>query len=202
MTQYPGYQPPPPYSYQQPSGGRPTSVTVLAIIGIIWGALLLLCNVFGLIGAVALSAGTVTDPGMEALRENKLVWMSQMVMPVIGLIIAIVLIAGSIGSLMLKAWGRLAMIVYAVVAIVVGLLNAVVTLVYIAPTMKQNIPAGQNAEAFAAGQTFGMYCGILIVLAYPVFVLIFMNKPHVKAAFESGGATTGTGTGGYGTYPQ
>ncbi len=179
MTQYPNYASP---NFGVPTNPRPTSVTVLAIIGIIWAAILLLCNGFAMIGLVMMQSG-LPNPMFDEIRSNTFVWLVQIIVPVVGLINAVALMAGSIGALGLKPWGRSLMVIYAVVAIVIGLLNTVVTIVFLNPVMQRAIANDPNARAVAVGQQVGVYFGIAAVLLYPIFVLVFMNKAHVKAAF-------------------
>jgi hypothetical protein len=203
MTNYPQYpqQSPyqPDYSTLPPTSRLPTSVKVLAIIGIIWAALLLICNGIGLFGI----SGAIPNPLMDELRTNNpTVWASQIAIPVLGLVIALVLMAGSIGSLMLHNWGRVAMIVYAVIAILMGVTNAIITFVYVRPLMHQTFANQPNPEAVAMGQQIGFFCGAALVIVYPICVLVFMNKPSVKAAFADGGGSPPATAGPYPTYPQ
>src|SRR5437016_4767411 len=92
---------PPPYeppnaSYMIPPA-RPTSVTVISVLGIIFGALGCLCIVIGM-GWQAASGQQ--QGGSEAMK------MFGIVSGIAGLVLSIVLLIGSIGALSLRPWAR------------------------------------------------------------------------------------------------
>ena len=104
---------------------RPTSVTVFAILNIVFAA-------FGLFGAlasvmlfVAVGANS-NNPVIQVIRDNPAyaAWMKFSI--VLGVAVAAVLLAAGIGLLMLKSWARIVSIAYAIYAIVmipVGTVN-------------------------------------------------------------------------------
>ena len=189
MSQYPNYYNAPP------PNPRPTSVTVLAIVGIVWGALMLLCNGVGLIPELIPNFGGA-DPVFAELRANSVARAWGVVGPVIGLGLAVLLLAGSIGALMLRGWGRAAMMVFAVAEILAGLVNLVITIGVINPITAKAAPAGPGAQgnAFAIGQHFGTAVAVAVALVLPVWILIVMKRPAVIAAFAGtgeGGAASG-----------
>jgi hypothetical protein len=71
---------------------------------------------------------------------------------------------------------------------------------YLRPVMAKTLANTPNPEAAAMGQQVGFVFGVALVIAYPICVLIFMNKPNVKAAFGAGGSAP-VQTGAYPTYP-
>jgi len=151
---------------------RPTSVTVLAVIGIILGSLGVLgtgCAVMFMIGARQQFQNQIQAP---------LAWLA--VSALIGVAMCVLLLASSIAALKLIAWGRKGMLAYAMVGIVMNVVNAVVNLIYM----------DSSKAAFMVGVALG---GLVIGMIYPVCVLVFMKKPHVVAAFESGGAFNSPG---------
>ena len=205
MTQYPGYpQQQPSYYAPQPSP-RPTSVTVLAIIGIIWGGIQLLCNGVGIFGLLMLEkltqASGQPNPMVDAMQESPALMPVMMGAVILRLVLSIVLVAGSIGALSLKGWGRSAMLAYAWALVVVTIVETVVAATMTLPAIQKHLPSDPAMRQQMMAQQYGsMFCGPIIGLIYPIFVLVYMNKPHVKAAF-AGGGTPGAGGAGYGGAP-
>ena len=202
MSQYPGpgypQQTPNYYAPMPPQAPlRPTAVTVLAIFGIIFGVLGVLCKPIGLaMMFVPQQAGV--NP-MVDLQRDMMAW--NVINTVVGLAISVVLLAGSIGSLSLKPWARSAMISYAGLAVVMTLVNLVVTLIWIVPAMKQmqaQMPQQQGAPNMGAimqtAGAVGAFVGAAVALIYPVLLWYFYNRPEIKAAF-------GGGQGGPGGFP-
>ena len=161
---------------------RPTSVTVLAIIGIILGGLGALCSPFGLI-FYFVQVGP-PNPVIEATRADP-AWFGYTIgSTALGWVISVILLAGSIGSLMLKEWARKAMLAYAWVAIVMTPISFLVNLFWLGPKMKA---AMVNQPGAALGQAIGMFAPF-IALILPICILYFLTRPHVKAAFAEADA--------------
>jgi hypothetical protein len=192
MTQYPNSAAP----YVAPNP-RPTAVTVLAVVGIVWGVLMLLCNGMGLIPAIVPSIGA-GNPAFEEIRAHPLAGPWSVIGPIIGVALAVVLLAACAGALGLKPWGRSLMNVFALAEIFVVLFDAFVRLSIVNPiTIRAlaSMPGGAGAPAVQSLQLPLTLLGVVITLALPVCILLFMNRPHVKAAFA--GETTPGGIGGY-----
>src|SRR5438128_303609 len=107
---------PPPVPYASYAAGpavpgvtRPTSVTALAIIGIIWGGIAVLGGVWG----VASYFLPFHNPVIDKVKENPGLFVFTVVSGLVGLALAVVLLAGSIGALSLKPWARRAMLFWA-----------------------------------------------------------------------------------------
>lgn len=212
MSQYPPQpsqpssygQPPPQPPYGQPPYGqgplpygggvaprRPTSVTVLAIIGIVLAVLGLLGGVCGTLPLFREPGpGATRNPVIEAMRANPTYMKFAIVSTVLGVLLTIYLLVACISALNLKRWARKGMILYAWLAIlnaVVGLIvNAVLLLPILAPMLESTNPAERGG---AYGGIGGGLCAGLVGVVYPIFVIAFMNKPRVVAAFEESGPT-------------
>ena len=197
MTQYPSPYPPQPHipGYQTPStptpSPRPTSVTVLAIIGIIFGGIGVLCKPLGLVAMFLPQSGP--NPMLD-MQKDMMAW--NVISTVIGLAISLLLLAASIGSLSLKPWARKGMLAYAAAAVVMTLVSGVATMVWILPKMQEaqkqmiaqqggGAPAGMMNIMQTAG-TAGAVIGIIVALAYPLILWYFYTREDVKAAFERG----------------
>ena len=204
MTTYPAPQQPnygPP-----PAGGRPGVVTAFAIIGIVFGGLGLLCKPFSLIALFVPQAGP--NPAVD-MQKDLMGW--TLFSAVAGTLISILLLASSIGALSLKPWARKGLLAYAAVAVLMNLVNIVVSIIWIMPKMKTmqeqmikqqgTAPPGMAAIMQGAG-TAGAVIGFLITMIFPLLLLYFFTRPNVVAAFEGGGMPPGGyGAGPYGGAP-
>ena len=181
MSQVP---PPPPSPYEPPdyhdgTGYRashviPGSVKTIGIISIVWGCLGLLCcggaGLFGL--AILENPDMFGDPEVEAeLSKIQLNAWDYLAVILIFPAYAI-LIAGGIGTLRLRSWGRLLSMVFAAMVIIMTIGN--LTIGGESPLSKDNIDAAE-----LAGNLFG----IVISLAYPIVLLVFFNMPDIKKWF-------------------
>jgi hypothetical protein len=219
--QQPYAQPPygqPPYG--QPYGGqapyqpyglgyggparpqRPASVTVLAVIGIIWGSLMTLGNLCGVI-VLASNFTPAGNNSMSSLQNDPTMHVWNIVSGVAGLILGIVLLYGSINALSLKPQARLAMIWYSVPQILLSVVGVVVALVIGLPHLNEilNSPNART-PGFKEGALGGFWGSIMfqiVVVIYAILILLYMNRPHVKAAFGVGAAPGGPA--GPGAYP-
>jgi len=155
---------------------RPTSVTVFGVLNIVFGAIGLL--------SLPMSLATLSGkmPGaMGALTQDP-TWRAYMTVGlVVGPIMCIVLIAAGIGLLKLLKWARLVSIYYAIVAIVWGIVGVAFTLVYVVPKI-----TGSMSGPAATGGAIGGLAGGVIGMVYPILLIVFMLRPHVVMAFESG----------------
>jgi hypothetical protein len=129
----PGYPPMMPYGSTAGAPMRPTAITTIAIIAIIWGSLGLLCSAGGLATtAIAANMNTPNDP----LKSHAGLRAAMAAFTVIALILAIFQLAGGIGSLKLAGWARLALIVYAIGTIVLNVTDFTVKAAYLAPIVQ------------------------------------------------------------------
>ena len=190
MSQYPAYA---NAYYPPPVNPRPTSVTVLAIIGIVWAALLLLCNSIALI-PMFVELG-VPDPVVAGIKADPVAYGWSVASVVARVVLAIALLTGSIGALMLKPVGRAAMLFYAWAIIAISLADVVMSVLVLFPIMRNALGGNPQLASVVMGQQIGAIVGILVAMAYPILVLVFMSKPHVKAAFA--GTAAGAPAGAY-----
>ena len=102
----------------------------------------------------------------------------------IGLPLMILMIASSIGGLMLKPWARIGMLIYAVGSIVNGIGGAIFNILYVTPLMLSALAPNDPARAGAMGGAIGGSCGGLIGLIFPICILIFYTRPNVINAFK------------------
>jgi hypothetical protein len=209
-AQIPGYQSP----YTRSAPVRPTSVTVLAIIGIIFGGLGVLCKPLGVVALFIPQPGP--NPVLD-MQRSMMVW--NVANAMVGTLVSVLLLASAIGSLSLKPWARKGMLAYAGLALVLTVVGGVVTMVWIMPKMQEaqrQMLAQQSARGApapppgmmnvmqTAGNAFGVIA-IVLALIFPLVLMYFYTRPEVKAAFGDGGGAGGPAYGappsGGGYYP-
>jgi hypothetical protein len=199
MSQYPPLppnypQPPLGYGSMVPSPSpRPTSVTVIAVLAIIFGSL----GVLAMCCAMPqyLGVNFAPNPVINAIRADKPLFFFTLATMALGLIISALQLAGGIGSVGLKKWARTALIVYAWARLITGVIELPVSIAYIQPRTNQitmqamkgnpvmNQPGMQVMMKY--GQYFGYAISVLLLI-WPMVILYIMTRPHVKAAFEGG----------------
>jgi hypothetical protein len=110
----------------------------------------------------------------------------------VGVGISLLLLASSIGLLSIKRWARKGMLAYAALAVLMNVVNIVVSLVWLVPMMRDlqqqqgaNAPPGMANIMQTAG-TVGAVIGFLITMIYPALVWYYMTRPEVVALFEGG----------------
>lgn len=164
---------------------RPTSVTVLAIIGIVWGILALICN-----GAVMIPYVVPLNqpnPVVDEVKANSGLLAWTVGSNVLRILLSFFLIVGCIGLLKLQNWARAGLRGYAVMMIVLAVIDTVVTIMWIGPITKNaTMNGGTTSAAWQTGFYIGLVFGIALALAYPICLLAILARPHVKAAFGIG----------------
>ena len=129
------------------------------------------------------------NPIIDAIRDDPLVRNFMIFSTLTGTLISLLLLMSSLGSLALRPWARGGMFGYAALALLMTAVTLVVNGLLVAPKMQAVIrqsgmpePPGSKIMSGPAGVAIG----ILIGLWYPVLILVFYNRRHVKAAFERG----------------
>ena len=163
---------------------RPASINVFGILNIVFAGL----GILGLLGSAVLlfAAPDLNNPVVKIMHENPGygVWMK--ISFLLGIPSCVALAAAGIGLLLLKAWARILSMVYAVYAIVLGLLGTVLNVIFLVLPMLHHAQEQSGPEAAAAvGGAIGGSLGGCIGLVYPVLLLIFMTRPKVVAAFQA-----------------
>ena len=123
------------------------------------------------------------------LREPGNLWAYYaftMVTMALGFVATIALGLAGYGLLNMRPWGRHVSIVYALYAIIAGIVGMIVNWIWlIGPLMEKADAAGAGPEqAGAIGGVMGGVLGGCVGLIYPIVLLIFMMLPHVAQAFD------------------
>ncbi len=177
----PGYTAPPPKP-------RPTSVTVLSIIGIIFGTLGTLGGFCGFAQLLITPETAELIPMAKALGEHGFLRLYHPVSMMINWVLSGVLLAGSIGSVSLKPWAWSAMLRYAWASVLVGVIATVVLLVVVVPVILPFMDSSDPSEQAAAwGAIRRNLMGIVVALVYALAVLVVYRKPRVVEAFAGSG---------------
>jgi uncharacterized protein involved in cysteine biosynthesis len=180
---------------------RPTAVTVIAILHLVFGGLGLLC---GICSGILDLAPTQTQAGssspqasQQARKEITEQVLSQRVPlyraytignRVSGLLTSVLLVAAGIGLLQMQSWARWLSVVYAVLSLLVNLVGFVYTVAFFTPAYAEvfrQLPPQNDQERMASdiARVTGPAIPCLVMI-YPVAVLIVMLLPSVGAAFR------------------
>ena len=162
---------------------RPTSVTVFAILNLVFAAL----GVFGLIGSLTLltTVNAGNNPVVKIMQDNPGYKTWIMASIPLGLAACIVLLASGIGLLSLKPWARWLAIGYAIYGILSCIIGMVLNYMFLVRPLLEQAQRARGPEAAAlAGGAVGGVIGGCLGLIYPFVLLFFMLHPKVAAAFR------------------
>jgi hypothetical protein len=192
MSQYPPAGQ--PLYYDTPPKRRPTSVTVIAVLAIIFGSIWTLMSLCAI--PQWLGVNFSPNPVLDDMRKDAVLMTYTVGTTLGGLVLSIMELWGGIGALSLKpsarrtlnayAWGRIGLSVVEIVFSIV-LLDRTRALTARALQANPKLNTPQMQQFAEMGYYFGFALSILAFI-WPVLVLIYMNKPHVKAAFAEGRA--------------
>ncbi len=170
----------------------PVAVTILAFLGILIGLGGLVLRPFAVIRVLA-------GPGDETVRmfgheipppvyEGGLL-AAFLLLQVVGLVLSLALLTGSIGTLMMRPWARSLMRWWAGIAIVWVVLSQIVETAAALPAMAEIMAATGDLDPQAesvmviVGAIVSTACWSLCWSIYPIAVLIFYGTESARAAF-------------------
>lgn len=165
---------------------RPTAVTVIGILNIVFGALALMCLPFAIIGFLAPRMGG-QNIMLDIMDQSPFFKFWNIGMTAMGLLVAIVLIVAGIFLLMMKEMGRLMTIGYGFYGITMSVINTAVSAIFMVGPMMAQMNQGGSPEAAGAsvGGMLGVGCSLCLGLAYPITALILMTRPAIADAFKA-----------------
>ena len=181
-----------PYQKPPAESPRPTSITVLAIIGIVFGAGGLLCKPLSL--AMFVGPMPAPNPVVDVFKNDSFLRLWMILNVGIGWIMSLLLLLSAVGSLRLKDWGRTGMLAYAGLAALLTIVTQVVGVVAVSPAVEQAV---RQATGQAAGRTAppgmlqlgpaaSLAIGIALGLWFPVLIFWYFTRPRSKEAFRRG----------------
>jgi hypothetical protein len=181
----PGFEPIP---YYLPPA-RPQSLTIVSIVGLIFGIL----GVFCLAGLLVISElKTPTDITQISITDLIL----QISSAVVGMLLSTMLIIACIGALNLRPWSRVLLIVVSVVDVIFQIFKLALGFVYSIPhqmeLMKNHPKPGVTPQQMEIIMSWGKIIGYTIAIiafavciGYDIFVLLVMQRANVKAALSA-----------------
>ena len=169
---------------------RPASLTFLGITNIVFGGLAVLGSVFALFLMFGGSESLIPEGGVDvqAMLTERHGWYDTYakISAVLGLPVAIVLLASGIGLLKLYSWGRSLANAYAVFAIITAIVSLTINIMIVMPLMTELAQVDDPVVAGAgAGGLGGALAGSCMAIGYPVILLIFVNRKGVKDAIAA-----------------
>ncbi|MDA8743990.1 hypothetical protein N9N28_05085 [Rubripirellula amarantea] len=182
--------------FPQLEEGRPVGVTVFAILSLVFGGLGLL--------SLLLSAGmyatgvTLGQPNaaLDLFQTNMVYKVFTIVAMVLGIFFSIVQVVAGIGLLKMSELARKWTLIYAVYSIIAAVIASLMNLLYLFPTMKEqmatqvaNTPAGAM-EFMELSMYAGMVGGMIFALALPTAILWYFNRATIKAKFAAANAVS------------
>jgi hypothetical protein len=184
---------------------KPTAVTVIAILQLVFGGLGLFGAVVNLSGApqqLAAVSQQNLPPNQRAPTQAELEQEIGKYVPHYHLVLqtslalsgvlCLLMIGSGVGLLRLRPWGRSLAITYAVLSIAVSIASIVYQCAVVLPGMagfSQEMANSPNpmwrmmAASMSSFAVFGAVLGAAFMI-YPIIVLIIMLQPSVRAAFR------------------
>ena len=189
-----------PYHVPQPSR-RPTSVLVLGVIGIVISAIVLLMYVVAIAILIAFSNSLFNSAVFGASTDER-VWKA--VQWIASWTFHSVLLWASIGAIRLRPWARPGLVRWAWVYLVWIAIEAAIIAIWVLPSAAYDgsaaAPATMQPSELMAGY-LALVISVVGSVIYPIFVIVFMGKPHVIAAFAAAAAAPDTSTAAQATIP-
>ncbi|MEX0678659.1 MAG: hypothetical protein WD063_16385 [Pirellulales bacterium] len=156
---------------------RPTSVTVFGVLNIVFSVL----GVVGIAFSAVLLYAMPQLPGAPEINTVPDGWMIfSLVWGVLG---ATVLFVSGIGLLLLRPWGRLAAIGYAIATIGMTVVGLAMHWIYVVRPTLALLNGQDGPPPEAVGAAIGGFVGGCIGPIYPLLLWYFMTRPNVLAAF-------------------
>lgn len=161
---------------------RPTSVTVLGVLNILFGALGLIGTAFSLALIFMPEQFEGADNPFLNFAEQPLYSLFLKVGGVLAVPMTALLAFSGIGLLQMRSGGRVAAIIYAWYAIVSTIVGIAMQAAFVVWPLAQQAGQDAQSDAILAGSVGGLFGGC-IGLVFPVLLIYFLNRPHVLAAF-------------------
>lgn len=163
----------------------PASITVFGVLNLVFGALGVCGVLFAVLGLVLQNMDIPQQPqnqGVEVLNQHPIYGPFQTVNVGINFVMTFVLLLAGIGLLKKRSFGRTLSNTYGVFAILSVLINIFLLAVFLRGELfalppENGLPIGMIIFWSAIG-------GGLVGMVYPVLLLIFINRPRVKAALQ------------------
>jgi hypothetical protein len=132
---------------------------------------------------------SASNPMLDAMKNNAFLRVWTPISTVIAVGLHILLLTASIKALSLQSWARKALLAYGIIAIVLATAGVLILVAVLLPLLSGMLNSSDRAQRMGANIAIGAgIAGIILGYLYPVFLVIYMRKPHVVQAFEGGPA--------------
>jgi len=185
---------------------RPTSITVFAILNIVFGSLGLACGLCGVVGQAASGMMTTQSTGAKGQQFDTEAFKKHMEREVpgytivewgrllLGIFLSLLLLGSGIGLLKMQLWARLACMGYGVIQILVQLGVLVYNIALVLPAIdtyfrNNPLPGGITMPSWSF--VAGAVVGALLSVTYAVILLIWAALPATGRAFSQGALDEG-----------
>ena len=155
---------------------RPTSLLVLGVLNICFGALGALAGVGALVMLVVASQNGGRFLGESIVGDSPVAFVLEQLLNLLGGVAGLALGAVGVGLLLMKPWGRRISLICAVYMIVHSLLGIAIAVVQIGPTTAAGVPVVWIVVGLAGATCFS--------LIYPTALLVLLNRQVVLDAFR------------------
>jgi hypothetical protein len=180
--------------YATPPSRRPTSVTVFAVLAIVFGSI----GTLALLVSIPAQLGMriVSNPALDAIQRDPILDAVGLASTAIGLGLFITLLCSGVGALSLKPAARKAMILYAWIDIITSILQLILNVAFLhqrTEVMTRKVLSATlgfnpaNVEPMIKAGYYGGIALAIVILIWPILILYYMNRLHVKAAFSGNG---------------
>ncbi len=156
---------------------RPVSVAIISVLGILFGAMGVLCSPFALLPYLAdLGQQNVV---IDVIKSNTVLYAWTVFSMVLGFFMSLLLLASSIGAIRMRQWGRLGMLLYAVAGLMLYVVGWIFNLTMLFPKL-----GDLGDPAVMGGAIGGLVGGCLGGVVYLLIIVIFM-LPGVRRAYQA-----------------
>jgi hypothetical protein len=163
---------------------RPTSVVVMAILAIAFGALGFCSLPLSWPILVLDASAPAQDPAHRPFVEHPGFLLYTKVAVVAGVCASAALLTAGIGMLALRPWARTLALVHACFGLVATPVGVVLTAVYYVPGV---VAMTDQPAAYAIGAKIGAIGALVLTaafgLALPIVTLVVLTRPAARAAF-------------------
>ncbi len=124
----------------------------------------------------------VPNPALDAIRGDPILYPVMIASLGIGLVLSVVALISCVGAVLLRSWGRLGLLAYAALSLVMWAVGLVTNLMVTFPRLTESGDPGMAVGAYVGG-ILGSCFGLVI----PVAILVVMMLPSVREAFRGAG---------------